>query len=60
MAECVFIILTLCYIIPIFLAISISFEGERNQWFSLLPHSFSLAGYKMVFARPEKLFAPIW
>ena len=50
-----FIILTLCYIIPIFLAISISFEGERNQWFSLLPHSFSLAGYKMVFARPEKI-----
>ncbi len=37
-----FILLCLCYIIPIVLVISISFEGQSGQFFSLFPKEFSL------------------
>ncbi len=51
-----FILLCLCYIIPIVLVISISFEGQSGQFFSLFPKEFSLTGYQMIFERPKKIF----
>ncbi len=50
-----FIVLSLCYIIPLVLTISISFEGEASQFFSILPKKFSLQAYEMVFSNPMKL-----
>ena len=50
-----FILLCLCYVLPMLLVISISFEGNSSQFFSLVPRDFTLAAYKLVFARPQKI-----
>ncbi len=50
-----FIALSLCYILPMILTISISFEGKPSQFFSLLPKEFSTEAYGMVFAKPTKI-----
>ncbi len=50
-----FIILCLCYILPLILTISISFEGKGSQFFSLFPKEFSTQAYEMIFAKPTKI-----
>ena len=51
-----FIILSLCYILPIALLIGVSFEGSPNQYFSIIPQEFSLRAYEMVFKNPDQIF----
>ena len=54
--HCVFILITLCYILPIWLLISVSFDATgSNANFTLWPKEFSLAAYKMVFSNPERI-----
>lgn len=50
-----FILLCLCYVLPMLLVISISFEGNSSQFFSLVPRDFTLDAYRLVFARPQKI-----
>lgn len=50
-----FIIVCICYVIPLVLLLSISFEGAKNADFSLIPHTFSLDAYKMAFKAPKKI-----
>ncbi len=50
-----FILLCMCYILPLILSISISFEGAKNQYFSLFPNEFSLQAYESIFAKPDRI-----
>lgn len=50
-----FILLSLCYILPILLLIGVSFEGSPNQYFSVIPREFSLDAYRMVFKNPDQI-----
>ena len=51
-----FILLCLCYILPLMLLISVSFEGSRGQEFSLIPKQFSTSAYEMILQNPVRLF----
>ena len=51
-----FIILSLCYILPLCLLISISFDGNGNaSGFSLFPREFTTAAYEMLFANSKRI-----
>lgn len=50
-----FILVCICYIVPLILLLSISFEGAMNKPFTLFPYDFSLAAYKMAFKAPKKI-----
>lgn len=50
-----FVCACLCYIIPLVLLVSVSFEGAKNTDFALIPHEFSLKAYEMVFRAPERI-----
>ena len=50
-----FIILCMCYILPLILVISISLEGGNNHGFKLIPDEFSLTAYKMIFDNPKPI-----
>ena len=50
-----FILLSLCYVLPLILLISISFDGSSVTSFSLIPKEFSINAYKMVFATPQRI-----
>lgn len=50
-----FVILCLCYILPLMLLLSISFEGSASMRFSLFPREFSTAAYELVFKNPQKI-----
>ena len=50
-----FIVLSLCYILPLILLISVSFEGAQSQYFSLFPKEFSTRAYQMVFENPSRI-----
>ncbi|MBR4058638.1 MAG: carbohydrate ABC transporter permease [Lachnospiraceae bacterium] len=54
----VFIILTLMYLLPFLLVVSISFSSEAailKEGFSLIPRDFTLDAYKMVFKNSEQI-----
>lgn len=50
-----FILLALCYILPLILLISVSLEGASSQYFSLFPKEISLASYRAVFKNPTRI-----
>lgn len=50
-----FILLCLCYVYPILLLISVSFEGTEHLKFNLIPIEFSLKAYTQIFANPKKI-----
>lgn len=50
-----FILLSLCYVLPLILLISISFDGSSVTSFSLFPKEFTLSAYKVVFATPGRI-----
>lgn len=50
-----FILVCVCYIIPLILLLSISFEGTKNMPFTLIPHEFTLDAYKAAFRTPQKI-----
>lgn len=50
-----FIILCLCYILPLWLLISVSFDTGDSHGFSLIPRTFTTAAYEMIFNNPEKI-----
>lgn len=54
----IFILLSLCYIIPFLLVISISFtsgDAVISTGFSLIPPEFSTAAYEMIFENPVRI-----
>ena len=54
----VFILISLMYILPLILVVSVSFTNEKVlavSGFSLWPKQFSLEAYKMVFANPMQI-----
>lgn len=51
-----FIVVCICYIVPLILLLSISFEGGMNKPFSLIPYEFSLKAYELSFKAPDKIF----
>lgn len=53
-----FIILSLCYILPLILMVSVSFTDENvitTGGFSLIPKVFSVESYRMAFRNPTQL-----
>ncbi len=53
-----FIILSLTYIIPFLILISVSFSREQDVWkygYSILPKNFDLTAYKWVFRNPGQI-----
>lgn len=50
-----FIIVCLCYILPLWLLVAVSFDTTSELGFSLIPRSFSTAAYEMIFANPQKI-----
>lgn len=50
-----FILLCACYVYPLLLLITISFEGSAQANFSLVVKEFSTAAYESILARPEKI-----
>lgn len=50
-----FILLCVCYIYPVLLLISISFEGAQTADFSLRIKEFSTVAYQQIFAHPQKI-----
>ena len=50
-----FIVLCLCYILPLIMLVSISFEGSSDVAFSLFPRKFSTFAYKMIFENPKRI-----
>ena len=50
-----FILLSLCYIFPLILLVSVSLEGASSQYFTLFPKQVSLAAYRMVFKNPTRI-----
>ena len=51
----IFIVIALCYILPLVLLVSVSFEGDPSQTFHLIPQKFSLEAYKAVFQNGERI-----
>jgi len=51
----VFILISLCYILPFILLISVSFEGDPSQTFHLIPQKFSLEAYRTVFQNSSRI-----
>jgi len=47
--------ITLCYILPLWLIISVSFEGSPDQYFRLIPKEFTLKAYEAAFAAPRDI-----
>ena len=43
-----FILLSLCYILPLILLVSVSLEGASSQYFTLFPKQVSLAAYRIL------------
>ena len=52
----VFIMITMCYILPLWLLLSVSFEGSPDQYFRLIPKEFTLQSYEAAFAAPRDIF----
>lgn len=50
-----FVILCLCYVLPLILLLSVSFEGSETLVFSLFPKEFSTKAYSMVFKYPKRI-----
>lgn len=50
-----FIILSLFYILPIILLVSVSFEGATNPNFSLFPSQFSTQAYELIFKNSQRI-----
>lgn len=50
-----FILACLCYILPLLLLISVSFDTTSGKGFSLIPKSFTLEAYNMVFRSPQQI-----
>lgn len=54
-----FILISLCYILPIMITISASFSSEKSLsiggGFSLFPKEFTLDAYRMIFAKPAQI-----
>ena len=50
-----FICVCVCYIVPLILLLSISFEGAQNMPFTLIPHEFTLDAYRSAFKAPQKI-----
>lgn len=50
-----FILLSLCYVLPLILLISVSFEGSPSQYFSMFPREFSTAAYEMLFQNMRRI-----
>ena len=50
-----FILLCLCYLYPLLLLLTISFEGAENVGFSLAVKEFSTAAYAQIFSNPHKI-----
>ena len=50
-----FILLSLCYILPLILLVSVSLEGASSQYFTLFPKQVSLAAYRMVSKNPTRI-----
>ena len=50
-----FIVLSLCYILPVILLVSVSFEGATNPRFSLFPSEFSTGAYEMVLKNGKRI-----
>lgn len=58
MLHAVFILISICYILPLMLSISAAFTSEQalsQGGFSLLPKEFSLDAFKLVFKNPEQI-----
>lgn len=53
--NAVFIVIALCYILPLVLLLSVSFEGDPSQTFHLIPQKFSLEAYKAVFQNGQRI-----
>lgn len=51
----IFIMLCACYVLPLILLISLSFEGAPNVSFSLFPREFTTLAYETIFAAPQKI-----
>lgn len=51
----IFITLCACYVLPLILLISLSFEGAPNVSFSLFPREFTTLAYETIFAAPQKI-----
>lgn len=54
----VFILISMIYILPLILVISVSFSSEQSlvtAGYSLIPREFSLEAYKTVFANPAQI-----
>lgn len=50
-----FIILSLFYILPIILLVSVSLEGATNPNFSLFPSEFSTRAYELIFKNSQRI-----
>lgn len=50
-----FILLCICYIYPLLILITASFEGSSSPQFNLTIKEFTLNAYKQVFATPERI-----
>lgn len=50
-----FVLLCICYIYPLLILITASFEGSSNPQFNLVIKEFSTRAYEQVFATPEKI-----
>lgn len=55
MLNIFFMALCVCYIYPLLLLISVSFEGASRANFSLIVQEFTLDAYKQVFSTPKKI-----
>ncbi len=54
----VFILISICYILPLMLTVSAAFTTERaltQSGFSILPKEFTLDAFKLVFKNPEQI-----
>ena len=51
-----FIVLSLCYVLPILLLISTSFEGSNSAVFSLIPQEFTTKAYEMLLPNAGAVF----
>lgn len=51
-----FVLLSMCYILPIILLISTSLEGATNAGFSLIPKEFSFAAYELLLPNADAIF----
>ena len=56
----IFLIMTMCYILPFLSVISVSFSDEasiQREGYSLIPKAFSTAAYEMVFSNPRQIIS---